>query len=219
MEYLHAVASAVAQLVRENRHWMGWNTFLALVPLGLALLLLWRPHKRTVLWWMGIAAFALFLPNAPYVITDLIHLRWMSAEASSGAVVVFGVLPLFAAFIGIGYTSYLICLELIVREVRTVRPLAPRWAIELPVHLLCSVGIVLGRITRLNTWDTVTTPRWTAERIFNTLTWQGAPLAVMAVFVAVLITTTVLRVLWDATRRWWRRITGADPAPMGRIPI
>ena len=82
-----------------------------------------------------------------------------------------------AVFIGIGYASYLVCLELIVREVRAVRPSMPRWAVELSVHALCSLGIVLGRVTRLNSWDTVTTPRWTAERIFNTLTWRGAPLA------------------------------------------
>jgi uncharacterized membrane protein len=101
-----------------------------------------------------------------------------------------------------------------------VRPDAPRWSIELPVHLVCSLGIVLGRITRLNSWDTVTTPRWTAERIFNTLTWEGAPLALVAIFVAVLVTTTVLRILWDAVWRWWQRLTRRDPSPpIGRIPI
>lgn len=202
MAYLHDVLAGVEALVRENRYWLGWNTFLALVPLALALALLWRPHRRTPAWWAGIGAFALMLPNAPYVVTDLVHLRWMALRAASGAVVVVGLLPLFAVFIGVGYLSYLACLELIVREVRSVRASSPRWVIELPVHVLCSVGIVLGRIPRLNSWDAVTTPRWTAEQIFDTLTWRGSPVAVAAVFVAVVATTTVVRVLVDAAARW-----------------
>jgi uncharacterized membrane protein len=198
VEYARILVVELWDVAQANRRWMGWNTFLALVPLGLALVLLWRPHRRTFGWWLGIGVFALFLPNAPYVVTDLIHLRWMAAEAESAEVLVFAVLPIFALFIGIGYASYLLCLELIVREVRRVRPTMARWPIELSVHALCAVGIVLGRITRLNSWDTATTPRWTAERIFNTLTWRGAPFAFLATLVAVILTSTVVRVLAKA---------------------
>jgi uncharacterized membrane protein len=210
VEYIRSLVVELWGVTQANRRWMGWNTFLALVPLGLAVLLLWRPHRRTVGWWIGIVVFALFLPNAPYVVTDLIHLRWMAAEADSAEVLVFAVLPLFAVFIGVGYASYLVCLELIVREVRSVRPTVARWVVEWSVHALCALGIVLGRITRLNSWDTVTTPRWTAERIFNTLTWRGAPFAFVATFVAVLVTATVVRVLARAAWSWvnQRRDTG-----------
>ena len=204
MGYAEAVASDVVALVRTNRHWVGWNTLLALVPAGLAVVLFFRPHRRTAGWWAGVAAFALFLPNAPYVITDLIHLRWLVGQASGGSVVVFGVLPMMAAFIVTCYLSYLFCLEGIVREVRSVRPGTSRWLIELPVHAVCAVGVVLGRVARLNSWDTVQNPRWTVEEVFNTLSWRGAPFALVAVFVAMVATTTVLRVLvdaaWSATR-------------------
>ena len=66
---------------------------------------------------------------------------------------------------------------------------------------------LLGRVARLNSWDTVQNPRWTVEEVFNTLSWRGAPFAVVAVFVAMVVTTTVLRVLVDASWRATRSVT------------
>ena len=54
-----------------------WNLFLAWVPLFFALtavcLAHTRPQRR---WWFfsAAAAWLLFLPNAPYIFTDLVHL-------------------------------------------------------------------------------------------------------------------------------------------------
>lgn len=191
----------IAEVVRYNRGWMTWNLVLAFVPSVLAGLLLWRPHRRTPAWWVGIAVFTLFLPNAPYVITDLIHLREHASLAPTRSAVVFGVLPLYAAFIVAGYTSYLFCLEMILREVRSLRPRVRRAVVEVPVHLVCALGIVLGRIARLNSWDTVQDPRWTVERTYNTLTWSGAPFAFVATFLAIWLTSTVLRVVYQAIGR------------------
>ena len=220
---MQAIASEVAAIARANRGWMGWNTFLALIPLGLAVLLFARPHRRTVGWWLGVGTFVLFLPNAPYLVTDLIHLRWLIAGASGGTVVVFGILPMMALFISIGLASYLICIELVVREVRRARPTARRVLIELPIHAICAFGVVLGRITRLNSWDTVTTPRTTAERIFNTLEWRGAPFAFLAIFVAIWLSSTVLRTLvvaaWQAVEPARRRLGFAPTTSPSRSPI
>jgi uncharacterized membrane protein len=208
MGYVRGLVGEVADLVAANRAWLAWNTFLALVPLGLALWLLWRPHRRTVGWWVGIVAFVLFLPNAPYVITDLVHLRRLVTSTPSGTAVVVGVLPLLATFIAVGFASYLLCIELIVREVRSLRPDVRRWSVELAIHLTCTTGVVLGRITRLNSWDTVTDPRWTIERSLATLTWRGAPIAFVAIFVAIWATSTVLRTLAVAAWRWGERTFG-----------
>lgn len=215
MSYPHWLASQVLELVRINRFWMSWNLALAFIPAVLAVFLFARPHSRTLGWWAGVVAFALFLPNAPYVLTDLIHLRRDAAWAESDGVLVFGVLPLYAAFVLAGMSSYLFCMELIVREVHSVRPRVARGLIEFPVHALCSLGIVLGRIARLNTWDTITQPRGTVESVFATLTWRGAPFAFMVIFVAVVLSYTVLRALVVATASWghgWARRLGVLPA-------
>lgn len=211
MEHAAWALDQIGDVVRIHRHWMGWNLLLAFIPAGLALLLLARPHRRTLGWWIGIGVFALFLPNAPYVITDLVHLREMAAPVTTLAFLV-AVLPVMAVFITLGYLSYVFCLELIVREVRSVRATVPRWAVELPVHAICALGIVLGRITRLNSWDTATHPRWTAERVLETLTWRGAPFAFASIFLATLLTYTVVRLMVVAIARTvgraQRRATG-----------
>src|SRR5437868_15255249 len=54
-----------------------WNLFLACIPL-FASRLLWVAHRRRVpdVVQLGLLAiWLLFLPNAPYILTDLIHLR------------------------------------------------------------------------------------------------------------------------------------------------
>lgn len=203
--YAHWLAGQVLDIVRINRFWMTWNLILAFIPAVLAAVLFWRPHTRTLGWWAGVVAFALFLPNAPYVLTDLIHLRSDAARSASDGVLVFGVLPLYGMFVALGLTSYVCCVELVVREVRTTRPDTGRWTIELPVHALCSLGIVLGRISRLNSWDTITHPRGTAETVFTTLTWRGAPFAFAAIFVAVFVAYTVTRALLVALITWGGR--------------
>jgi uncharacterized membrane protein len=184
---------------------MTWNLILAVVPAVLAVALFGRRHTRTAAWWAGLVAFGLFLPNAPYVITDLIHLRSDAARTASGSVMVVGVLPLYAAFVAVGFLAYLISLQLLVREVHSVRPDIRRWQIEVSVHFLASIGIVLGRLGRLNSWDTLTAPATTLEKTFTTLTWRGAPFAVAAVFVAVWVTHSAMRTLVVAATRTVRR--------------
>jgi len=193
--YLDYLAHQLVGLVRTNRSWMTWNLILATIPTVLAVVLFARPHRRSVGWWAGAAVFALFLPNAPYVITDLIHLRTDAASAASDGVVVFGVLPLYGAFVAAGMLAYLACTELVGREVRSVRTDVPPWAVDMALHLLCALGIVLCRIARLNSWDTITAPAGTAETVFTTLTWRGAPVAFVVVLVAVAAVHLVVRTL------------------------
>ena len=60
--------------------WYGflrWNMFLAVVPLALAYALAWAARRDWALFAVPFLAFAwiVFLPNAPYLISDLVHLR------------------------------------------------------------------------------------------------------------------------------------------------
>lgn len=206
MTYLRFLLAEVAGVARWNGIWMAWNLFLAAVPAVLAVALfarspVLRDRKRSVTWWAGVGLFVLFLPNAPYVVTDLIHLRADVAAAPFDGVVVFGVLPMYAAFIGAGFLAYVACTELVLREVRTVRSGVARWQVELPLHAVCAVGVVLGRITRLNSWEMATAPLGTLERIWSTLTWKGAPFAVAVLFIAIWGTHLVVRLLGACAAR------------------
>ena len=217
MGYLHGVAHDIAGVVRANRAWMTWNLLLAVLPACLAVGLFPHRNRRSAAWWAGVAVFALLLPNAPYVVTDLIHIHPDIERATGHSVVLAGILPLYAAFILIGYLAYVACVELIVREVHTAAPGAKRWAIVGLTHIVCAVGIVLGRVARLNSWDTITSPTSTIERTFSALAWGGAPYMLGGVLVAVTLTYAVVHRLAVTVLRTMARLTRlgglqADPA-------
>jgi uncharacterized membrane protein len=130
--------------------WLLWNLFLAWVPYGVSLVasFLWR---RGAPGWtlapLGVAWMLVF-PNAPYLLTDFIHLRprqsiplWFDAA----------LLGLFAAT---GWALGLFSLEVWKRLLDV-----GAWAGVALVSLLCGYGIYLGRIERWNSWDVVTAPR------------------------------------------------------------
>lgn len=213
MAHLRQLLLEAALTVRPHRAWMTWNLLLAVVPAVLAVALFALPHRRRLGWWLGVTAFVLTLPNAPYVVTDLVHLRHSVTMASSDGAVLGVVLPLYAGFVLAGFLAYVLCTELVLREVRTVAPRARRWLVEGALHVTCTVGILVGRIARLNSWDTVTDPANTVEQTFQTLTWRWAPVAFVLVLAAVWTTHLVVRTLVSASaaagRSTWRAVTSA----------
>ena len=129
---------------------LGWNLFLAWVPYWLAAVL--PSAKRAVQKYGLLLLWLLFFPNAPYIITDLIHLRphppiplWYDAA-----------LFFSAAWTGLllGYCSLL-----------RVESVLSRWWGQRYAHafsylalLLCGFGVYLGRFLRWNSWDALVHP-------------------------------------------------------------
>src|SRR5690242_9088327 len=104
---------AMRMVAHALENFMVWNTFLALLPLALAIVL-FRPERvaaRGRLWWIGVAAFVALLPNAPYVLTDVVHLIAAVRQTHSHEAVALFVLPAYAAFFFIGVESYALCLR------------------------------------------------------------------------------------------------------------
>ena len=156
-----ASAFAVAAELARIRHtgsyehwWLVWNLGLAWIPFVLALVL-YDGHRRGVrgalLLPIG-ALWLLFFPNAPYVLTDFVHLApavgvplWFDA----------GLISAFAfTALMLGYGS----LYLVQAVVRDVAGAAAAWVVALGALGLGSVGIYLGRFVRLNSWDVLTDP-------------------------------------------------------------
>jgi uncharacterized membrane protein len=132
-----------------------WNLFLAWIPLVLAVVVYdrWRRHgPRPALFALG-ALWLLFFPNAPYIVTDFVHLeRTADAPYWYDAVTV-------AAFAWTGVLLGFASLFLMQTVVRQWRGVVSGWAFAGVALALGSLGIYLGRFLRLNSWDAVEHPR------------------------------------------------------------
>jgi uncharacterized membrane protein len=192
---LTVVALDMVEVAADNGRWMTWNLMLAVLPAVLALAVFRSRGSRGVLWWTGAVSCLLFLPNAPYVITDLVHLRDDVLVADDDLAVITAVLPLYAVFIAVGCVAYLVAVGEMGRYLSWVGQDRWRAPAEVATHALCAVGVVLGRMARLNSWEPVTEPHGTAERVVMTLSWRGAPLTVLLMFVMIWATHGATRAL------------------------
>ncbi|WP_306362102.1 DUF1361 domain-containing protein [Nocardia sp. CC227C] len=210
MDVVDAVGPSLTGVLQRNLLWMGWNTVLAWIPVGLALLVfrMVKPRERRLpvspVWWAGAVLLLLFLPNAPYVVTDLVHLRHDIRWAGDGPVVT-TVLPVYAAFIASGFVAYYLVLGEMNRFLERSGFGAWRTPVTLVTQLLCAVGVFLGRWVRLNSWEPVVQPRGTFERTLLALSWEWAPILIAAVFVATalghFVTRAVIETAADSVRR------------------
>ncbi|HZG85293.1 DUF1361 domain-containing protein [Paenibacillus sp.] len=167
---------------------LGWNLFLAWLPYvaaAAAALLLRSPALRPLCRAGAIASgilWLLFLPNALYLATDLIHLiagRNRYIEGGSISYLVWYDLCLFLAFfwcgVFLGFLSTLIMHRLTAD--RFGRPAG--WAFVAVVSLLCGYGVFLGRIVRLNSWDALVRPNELIEEVLGNLHWRGAAFSLL----------------------------------------
>jgi uncharacterized membrane protein len=137
--------------------WMLWNLMLAAIPVALACVLFRRRAQRNVAWWALLVMWVLFLPNAPYVLTDVVHMI-DSMQNTSTRIQGYALLLVYASFFAAGLACYVVALQLCRRYIHSV---APQWVVApalLVLHGACVVAMYLGRVVRLNSWDVVVAP-------------------------------------------------------------
>jgi len=132
-----------------------WNLFLAWLPLGLAYLVgdMWRQRyigRRGVI--VGVGIWLLFFPNAPYLITDLIHLK-----AAPDHLIWYDALMSFSFALS-GLLTGLYSLLKVHRLVEKIWNSLIAWVTVSGSLVLSSYGVYLGRFGRWNSWDIVTHP-------------------------------------------------------------
>lgn len=166
--------------------WILWNLFLAFIPLVFSFWLYRRKvQTRSLLWWIGFAVFIAFLPNAPYVLTDIIHLIRGTTEVSTWVITLFFI-PIHVFAILLGFEAYVV--SLINQGLYLKRQGAGKFILlsELLTHALCAIGIFLGRFRRYNSWDLVTDPDRILSNTLDDLT-SKLPLVVMLITFIILV--------------------------------
>jgi uncharacterized membrane protein len=143
--------ASMQTLIDHNGFWMVQNTVLAWIPVLVAIPLfrVWdrRPGlpARTPLWWAGAVLFVLFLPNAPYVVTDLVHLRADVHRLGPGGPVATTVLPVYGLLVASGFLAYYLALAQLGHYLERVGLAHRVAATTVALHTLVAVGILLGR--------------------------------------------------------------------------
>lgn len=156
-----------------------WNLFLAWIPYFLCLLIrriavTGAPGAKEappLRFRPGLAALGLlwllFYPNAPYILTDFIHLFGMSGRTplnhpllTENALLWYDII-LNAAFAFIGHFIGLISLVILQRTIRDLNRRGLSWLMVVLASGLGGYGIYLGRFERLNSWDILRFPLFT----------------------------------------------------------
>lgn len=142
-----------AILNRSVEFWyLPWNLFLAWVPVGLALITV-RPALPRRGRALALTLWLVFLPNAFYILTDIIHIGDATRFSQT-----YDVLTICLTIVA-GYLAGLIALRIIDRAyIMPSLSSARRKATIIIIALLCGVAIYIGRILRWNSWDIVANP-------------------------------------------------------------
>lgn len=154
----------------NSARWMAWNLFLALVPFAISVWLFRTPRSRSLVWWVGLVVMIAFLPNAPYVLTDVIHLVKEIQVNDSLVINTLVVIPKYFVFTLIGMQAYVLSLINLGHYLQQQRLRKYVLPAELLLHGLSAIGIYLGRIERFNSWDLVTHPQQVFLSLATSLT-------------------------------------------------
>lgn len=179
-----------------NRYsgWIVWNLFLAFIPLLLSFwLFLRRTKKRSLFWWIGAIVFIAFLPNAPYLLTDIIHLIAAIRGGYSIWITTLVFIPIHLLAIWLGWEAYVI--SLINQGYYLKQQGVKKYVLasEIITHFLCAIGVYLGRFRRFNSWDLVTQPNIVFTSTINDLTNKRPLLVIIITFIILTVLYWVMK--------------------------
>lgn len=128
-----------------------WNLFLAWLPFVFATAA-FTLRRRVLFSAVFGLLWLLFLPNAPYLLTDLIHLRWVEG------VPIWYDLIMFLSFVFSGLMLGLTSLNMMQTIVEERAGNFVGWLFVVAIMGLAGYGVYLGRFLRWNSWDVVANP-------------------------------------------------------------
>lgn len=198
-KYLFATAlslSASIVLVIFRFYWakeltylfLVWNLFLAFIPFLISTIISSSNQlKNSKLLFLLVALiWLLFLPNAPYIITDFKHLR-----PKSGIPLWYDIFVLFS----FAWNGLLLAYLSLSDMRKVVKKLFGKWQANVfaAVSLVaCSFGIYLGRYLRWNSWDAFTQPKLVAYETYSSFAqpfWESQAWGIVVVMSAFLLFT------------------------------
>jgi uncharacterized membrane protein len=180
------LAGRVYLLHTRSYLFLGWNLLLAWVPYACALWAAAAHERRPREWWPLVlpgALWLVFFPNAPYIVTDFIHLERMNGPWWYN-------LGTLASCAGAGLLLALFSLRALQRLVVAFLGWLAGWLFVGVAAVLCGLGIYVGRVLRWNSWDLLLNPRPLLSDVMDRMLHPSAhtqTLGVTLVFAALML--------------------------------
>lgn len=155
-------------LVKAPYNFMAFNTFLGYLPIEIGFQLRRFNDRRALAFWLTLIFWVIFYPNAPYVVTDLMHLSWLHPHTSVNGILKSNpVIWLIFAMMVICALSCLIfgtlSLEQTAKQLTMLttphQPWLKNWWVVF-FSFTAGVGIYIGRFLRLHSLYLFFTPSW-----------------------------------------------------------
>lgn len=127
-----------------------WNLFLAYLPFLFSLAL--DANRSRWFNYTFMAGWLLFFPNAPYLVTDFIHLHHRFDIPYWFDLAMLTIFSLYGMYLG------MVSLINVQRFVAEKYGLYTGWVLVCVSLVLGSYGIFLGRVLRYNSWDVLCDP-------------------------------------------------------------
>ena len=196
----------------RNYDFLIWNLVLAWIPFALALLLesAAREGKRPLLSAVLGLGWLLFFPNAPYIVTDFVHLR------GPGAAPLWYDVVLIASFASTGMLLGLLSLSRVQQLVTDAAGAALGWLVAAVALVLAAFGIFIGRFEVLNSWDVIVQPVPLARDTWHHLTSPAAYPRTLGVTASYAVFLVLAYVALRAAAGMLPALMDAGPADRGR---
>lgn len=138
-----------------------WNLFLAVIPFAITTYLVSLPKLNKYIMFLWFGAWLLFLPNAPYIITDLLHLRISDTNLLWLDVLVINAFALNGLIL---FYYSLLEMKMILSQYLDNKKTG---LIIFTIPFLSSFGVYLGRFLRYNSWEILSNPKYLFVDILN----------------------------------------------------
>lgn len=204
---MEAMLADALEVFDRHSGWIVWNLFLAFIPLVLSFWLFRRRRiQRSPLWWLILIIFIAFLPNAPYLLTDIIHLIRATRAGYSVWIITLIFIPLHLFAILSGLEAYVI--SVINQGHYLIKQGAKKYVIpaEFLVHALSALGVFLGRFRRFNSWDLVTQPNVVFAETLDDLTSKKPLVVTFITFIVISLSYMLMKQVTLGLMLQFRRI-------------
>lgn len=139
-------------------------------------------------------AWLLFFPNAPYLMTDLVHLTVRKSRYIVDGTIqnrYWYDLVTLLLFTWSGWLTGFFSLYQFQTVVYRKSNLLLSWVFVLAACALGGYGVLLGRVYRLNSWDVLTDRHQLYQLVIDSLNWQSVFFSLFIAFVLLVIYATM----------------------------